>query len=151
MTKNVNSTQPTSYWATSFVHASNDHDYFVLSHILDNYPGVLYRTSLLDITNTSLYTSYQNLYNTTSAFSAATGIFATSTEDFVFGVISEDDSLGPITISSTVAGAIYDITFEQSAPALLNGGLGVFATDFSPSVHAWSMPAGTTTGTLTID
>jgi hypothetical protein len=44
----------------------------------------------------------------------------------------------------------YDITIEATASALLNGGTGAF-TWGSDTCSQWAMPAGRTTGTLTIN
>ncbi|KAF4835183.1 Kievitone hydratase [Colletotrichum tropicale] len=44
---------PGSFWSSSFIHASNNHSYLVLSHLL---PSIaIYRASVLDITDPAHY------------------------------------------------------------------------------------------------
>jgi len=153
MTMSLNSTTATSYWASSFIRAHNGIDYLALAHVLDNFPGpnpTVYRGSLLSITNTSQYTPFEVFSSVSSVFTKS-GIFNASFPDFGFGVTSQTDPLGPMRMWCTIPGAEYDITFEQSSPVLLNGALGMFTSNIGDSVHEWSMPAGKTTGTLTID
>jgi hypothetical protein len=51
---------------------------------------------------------------------------------------------------SSISGAEFDLSFELSSPALLNGGLGSFQGGRS-IVNEWSMPAGRTTGWLSLN
>ncbi|KAF4336788.1 hydroxyneurosporene synthase [Fusarium beomiforme] len=141
-----------SWWANSFIHGSNGHDYFILAQVMDQLPGsspTSYRGSILDITDTSQYTQFGFLSNVSTVFPEH-GIFNASFPNFGFGVTSETDPLAPMRFWSAVPGATFDITFELSAPVLLNGGLGDFTADNSDLVREWSMPAGKTTGSLSI-
>lgn len=43
-----------SFWSSSFVHASNGHDYMVVSHVLAGFGGgSIYRASVTDMTDPS--------------------------------------------------------------------------------------------------
>ncbi|TVY70059.1 Kievitone hydratase [Fusarium oxysporum f. sp. cubense] len=136
-----------SFWSSSFILGSNNHSYLVLSHVLAD-PS-LYRASILDITDPSLYTQFETLSKPTSFYSD-TGVFNASFPDYGFGSTSPSDGLSEMRTWSAVPGAEFDLTFESTSPVLLNGGLGVFKAGNS-TVYEWSMPAGKTRGWLNVN
>ncbi|KAJ0269028.1 hypothetical protein COL940_012817 [Colletotrichum noveboracense] len=109
---------PGSFWSSSFIHASNNHSYLVLSHLLSGI--AIYRASILDITDPTHYAQYQVITSPIPPFSPP-----------------ED-------------GVEFDLTFETSAPILLNGGLGFFESR-NTTVYEWSMPAGLTRGWIAVN
>ncbi|OHE94313.1 hypothetical protein CORC01_10360 [Colletotrichum orchidophilum] len=134
-----------SFWSSSFILGSNNHSYMILSHVLANLS--LYRASILDITDPSLYTQFETLSNSTTSVYSETGVFNASFPDYGFGSTSPSDGLSEIRTWSAVPGAEFDLTFETTSPVLLNGGLGVFKAG-NKTVYEWSMPAGKTRGWL---
>lgn len=139
-----------SFWSSSFVRASNGHDYMVVSHVLAGAvgPGSIYRASVTDITDPSYYYTFSKLSDSSDVYSA-TEVFNASFGDWGMGSTSSKDPISRMRTFSTVENVQFDITFETSSPVLLNGGLGVFQCG-SGLGHEWSMPAGKTTGSLTI-
>ncbi|KAF4920032.1 Kievitone hydratase [Colletotrichum viniferum] len=123
---------PGSFWSSSFIHASNNPSYLVLSHLL---PSIaIYRASVLDITDPARYAQYQVLTSPVSPFSPTIdGISELRT----WSARPED-------------GVEFDLTFSTSAPILLNGGLGFFESR-NKTVYEWSMPAGPTRGWIAVN
>uniref|UniRef100_L2FT70 Kievitone hydratase n=1 Tax=Colletotrichum fructicola (strain Nara gc5) TaxID=1213859 RepID=L2FT70_COLFN len=82
-----------SFWSSSFIHASNNHSYLVLSHLL---PSIaIYRASILDITDPTYYAQYQVLTSPISPFSPS-GVFNTSFPDYGFGSTSITDGISEL-------------------------------------------------------
>lgn len=149
---------------SSFVSGSDQHEYLVISHLVAGPLGI-YRSSILDISDPSFYSQYTSYYNG-SAYLAADHGFSFSFDDYHFGAATTD-LLGPINTWSTNSIAEYNLTFELSAPVILDGGSGVYfwrrckiilhfqgikstnaSTEQGPT-NQWSMPAGHTSGTIT--
>ncbi|KAK5993805.1 Kievitone hydratase [Cladobotryum mycophilum] len=145
------SSSPGSYWISAFIHASNNHDYLVISNLAANLPlgAALYRASILDITNLSRYSQYERVVILSDIYNSH-GVLNATFHDSGFGSINPTDPISTLRTYSKVPGTQFDLTFETSSPALLNGGLGTFQVDGKPAFQ-WSMPAGKTTGWILVD
>ncbi|KAF0331875.1 kievitone hydratase [Colletotrichum asianum] len=133
-----------SFWSSSFVHASNNHSYLVLSHLLSGI--AIYRASVLDIADPAHYAQYQVITSPVPPFSPS-GVFNASFPDYGFGSTSTADGISELRTWSARPedGVEFDLTFEISAPILLNGGLGFFESR-NNTIYEWGMPAGLTRG-----
>ncbi|KAK9384200.1 hypothetical protein V1515DRAFT_612421 [Lipomyces mesembrius] len=143
-----------SFWSSSFLHGCDNHDYLVVSHVLtgiDIVPGTnsMYRASVLDITDPSRYAMFEFFSNISSAF-PYNGDFNVTLHDYGFSTANPGGDVSKLRTWSQVPGAQFDLQFDLSARVLLDGGLGVFKTGDS-TVHEWSMPAGNTTGWLSLN
>lgn len=149
-TNGIDAGESNSFWISSFLRGSNGHQYFLLSHVLDGSPAS-YRASVLDITNPSLRAQFSTSDTAnTSLYSADTGVFNFTTSVFSFGATSDTDGLSKMRTWSNYNGVQFDLTFETSSPVLLNGGTGSFEATGGTG-YEWSMPAGKTTGSLTLN
>lgn len=132
----------------------------------------VYRGSILDISDPSFFQQFTYFWNASSLFSTnITALDFTSGDGYYFGLASAD-KLGPITTWNQEESFSYNLTFDITSALILNGGAGGFlwsessctsAVLFPPRgsqltdlilatptlVNEWSMPAGTTTGTIT--
>ncbi|PQE32228.1 Secreted hydrolase protein [Rutstroemia sp. NJR-2017a WRK4] len=108
-----------------------------------------YQASVLDITDPSQYERFTQLSNVTNLY-ADNGDFNASFSNYEFGSIAPKDGNPAMRTWSSVSGVEFDLSFELSAPVLLNGGLGSFQS-VSSAVNEWSMPAGKTTGWLSLN
>ncbi|KFY19940.1 hypothetical protein V491_04101 [Pseudogymnoascus sp. VKM F-3775] len=143
-----------SFWSSSFIHGSNNHDYLVVSHVLTNlavvpYANSVYRASVLDITDPSQYARFEFFSNISTAF-PSNGDFNVTLPDYGFSTAGPAGDISKLRTWSYVPGAEFDLQFDLSAPVLLNGGLGDFNIG-STTVHEWGMPAGNTAGWLAIN
>ncbi|KAH7127279.1 hypothetical protein EDB81DRAFT_889084 [Dactylonectria macrodidyma] len=111
-----------SFWTSSFVRGSNNHDYLIVSHVMSGVPFWSAGTSM-----------YRD------------GVLNATFDDYGFVSVGDD----ALRTWSTVAGAEFDLSIELSSPALLNGGIGAFEID--STLYQWSLPAGKTTGCILVD
>ncbi|KAH8656332.1 hypothetical protein BGZ61DRAFT_541011 [Ilyonectria robusta] len=155
-----------SFWASAFLHGSDNHDYLVLSHVMAPLPfwpkeKTVYRASILDITDPSRYKMFEFFAHDPKAF-ASSGSLDAQYADYGFRATNPKDPLSDIRTWSSVPGAEFDLTFSLSSPAILNGGLGHFQGFTGPlpnappgpvpAVNQWSMPAGkVVSGHIVID
>lgn len=161
-----------SYWSSSYISGTDGHEYLVLSHVLATPDVGVYRGSILDITDPSFFQQFSSFWDASSMFAANRTAFEFALGDgFYFGLASAD-RLGPITTWNDGESFSYNFTFGMTSALIMNGGAGSFlwsesrctSTVFSPSsngqfadllsatptlVNEWSMPAGTTNGTIT--
>jgi hypothetical protein len=138
-----------SFWFSSYIHASDGHDYLIVSHALHlpTSPGYV-RASLLDITEPALYLQAVRVTNA-SEVSSATNVFNISYADWSFGSPTVGDNISTLRGWSNLPSVRFDITFETSAPPLLNGGVGSFEWG-NGTIFEWSMPAGRTSGEIVV-
>lgn len=124
----------------------------LLSHILIQTDLGFYRASVIDITDPSYYQQFTHLVNQSSTIYSADSdeSYNFTLSDYGFGSTSATDPLSQFRTWSTVPEVEFDLTFNTSAPMLLNGGLGSFPFAGS-TTYEWSMPAGQTTGSLTVN
>ena len=122
----------------------------IVSHVLAGLPvsPSMYRGSILDITNPSRYGRFEIFSNVSEVYSD-TGNLNTSYPDYGFSSVGSDEAPAMRTWSA-VSGAEFDLTFELSSPALLNGGLGSFKAG-NTTAHEWGVPAGKTKGWFRVD
>lgn len=157
-----------SYWSSSYLFGTDGHEYLVLSHVLAVPEMGVYRGSVLDITEPSYFQQFTSFWDASSAFSAnKTALNFALGDGFYFG-LSSTDKLGPITTWNDADSFSYNLTYNLTSPIILNGGAGSFLwselrfstasisrvqTDIllatPTTVNEWSMPAGTTSGTIT--
>ncbi|KAL2846382.1 hypothetical protein BJY01DRAFT_263342 [Aspergillus pseudoustus] len=138
-----------SFWISSFLLGSDGHKYFVISHALDGSPAS-YRASILDVTNPSIRVQFSTADTANTSLYSDTGVFSFITSNFTFGATNHADGLSKMRTWSNYNSVQFDLTFETSSPVLLNGGTGSFEVTGGVG-YEWSMPAGKTTGSLTID
>lgn len=118
---------------------------------LSNSPSTssTYRGSVLDITDPSQYNQFE-FFSSISDLFAPNGDFNASFPNYGFSSVAPQDGSPTMRTWSSVSGAEFDLTFQLSSPALLNGGLGFFPVENS-TINEWSVPAGKTTGWLAVD
>jgi hypothetical protein len=104
---------------------------------------------VLDITNPSIRAQFWASNTANTSLYSDTGIFNFTTSNFTFGATSETDGLSKMRTWSNYNGVQFDLTFETSSPVLLNAGTGSFEVTGGLG-YEWSMPAGKTTGSLTL-
>ncbi|KAK3387371.1 hypothetical protein B0H63DRAFT_500682 [Podospora didyma] len=143
-----------SFWSSSFLHGSDDHDYLVISNVIAaNSFGLgnstLYRASILDITDPSQYSQFSVISDKPDVFSDD-GNFNATFAEYGFASTPPINGVPGMRTWSNASGAKFDVSFELSSPVLLNGGLGYFPGSDS-TVYEWSLPAGKTTGWLQVN
>ncbi|KAJ5390463.1 uncharacterized protein N7496_001531 [Penicillium cataractarum] len=137
-----------SYWASSYIYGSDNHQYLAVSHFLSLESGVsVRRSSILDVTNSCFYNQSTTIAGLPSSVSGNTTGVKIKFDDYGF-ISTTDDPLGSINIYSTDPASIFNITFSLTSPVILNGGQGSFLWE-TVIANEWSMPKGTTTGSLT--
>ncbi|KAL2870928.1 uncharacterized protein BJX67DRAFT_377551 [Aspergillus lucknowensis] len=146
--QNAISNTGNSWWSSSYIHASNGRNYFLVSHVGN--PGVgFYRYSILDIDDPSYYRQY-SLGGTESDPISDHVIGANITlPTYGFQALDAGDTLQSMRTWST-SGFIFDLTFNLSSAIIVNGGSGTFT--WGPYLtYEWSMPAGITTGSFVVN
>ncbi|RAH49708.1 uncharacterized protein BO95DRAFT_438921 [Aspergillus brunneoviolaceus CBS 621.78] len=140
-----------SWWSSSYVHASNNHDYLIVSQCLLMNAG-LYRGSILDITDPSFYRQFERFATgpLTDPGLSSGGILNITFEQYGFHTTNYDDPLQELRTWSAVEGVEFDIRIHLSTPVILNGGTGLFQWG-SELTHEWSMPAGLTLGSFVVN
>ncbi|PWY82134.1 hypothetical protein BO70DRAFT_352750 [Aspergillus heteromorphus CBS 117.55] len=163
-----------SYWTSSHITATNGHQYLLLSHIVitlspspSSSPNpAFYCASILDLTNTSTpnYHSYvshttitstqlTNLNLTTTAPDPGSDYDSNSDSDSgsSYGFVSlTPDKLTTMQTWTSHPNVTFNVTFEATTPALINGGTGSFTYGDGPT-HEWALPGCRTTGSLVLD
>ncbi|KAL7922552.1 hypothetical protein ACQKWADRAFT_320794 [Trichoderma austrokoningii] len=144
-----------SFWSSSFIHGENGRDYLVIANAapgLDAGGGVfvdLYRASILDLEDTSQYSQYAVLTTEAQTY-GPTGIINFTVPGFTFQSTSATNPLSSIHTASDISDVDFDLTYELSSPPILNAGDGTFQIEGGTGFQ-WSMPAGKTTGWLSIN
>ncbi|KAB8231222.1 hypothetical protein BDV23DRAFT_169963 [Aspergillus alliaceus] len=138
-----------SWWSSSYLHASDDHDYLIVSHASTQSPTtstVIFRASILDINDTTYYRQVSWKSNSFSGSGhVQEGPLNGHSKYFGFAIDDPANLLGPMRTWCISDQVEFNITFELSAPIILNGGIGTFP--FGNEVtFEWSMPAGITNG-----
>ncbi|KAE8168509.1 hypothetical protein BDV40DRAFT_283953 [Aspergillus tamarii] len=148
----VNLIATNSWWSSSFVHASDGHDYLIVSHVILpslNLSTALLRASILDINDTAYYRQVSWLHNESSrATHVPNGPPGIATKYFGFVSVDPANPLDEMRIWCITPGIELDLTFHLSAPVILNGGIGTFPLGDETTLE-WSMPAGITNGHFT--
>ncbi|KAL5319923.1 hypothetical protein ACEPPN_012982 [Leptodophora sp. 'Broadleaf-Isolate-01'] len=143
-----------SFWSTSFLHGSDDHDYMVLSHAVRGLPftPAMFRGSIYDIT-AQTYQQFTYLSNNTDFYADnGNGAINVTLDNFGYGATQSTNAETQLRTFSTAPEVQYDLTFQLGTPALLNGGLGFFACPNSNlTCQERSSPSDTTTGSLVVN
>lgn len=143
----------TSFWANSFIHGSNGHDYYIAAHTLTfaaSVPGAVpaYRACILDVTDPSYY---QSSLRSASANDSLwdNGEFHAIFDDFGMETTSSDPLQG-MHMYSSAENVEFDLTFNFTSRVFLNGALGSYL--FGAEIgYEWSIPKGVTQGWLKVD
>ena len=150
----VNPTAANSWWSSSFVHASDGNDYLIISHVLlqgQDVSTALLRASILDINDTAYYHQVSWIHNGSSrAAQVQNGLPGLATK--YFGFVSSDpvNPLDQMRIWCLTERVEFNLTFQLSAPVILNGGTGTFPFG-NEITFEWSMPGGVTDGHFTVN
>jgi len=140
-----------SFWTSSYLRCSNGHDYFVITHLaVFSGSPITTRGAVLDITEGTGYTSRTNTSSTYTVYDATTGVFNATVGDFQFGCLNASDPTSLIRTAASVPGVQYDITFEGTSPALLNGAVGDLYLGGGHS-YEWAIPAAPSSGFLVVN
>ncbi|PWY82125.1 hypothetical protein BO70DRAFT_405343 [Aspergillus heteromorphus CBS 117.55] len=145
----LNETQRTSYngswWTSSYLTTEDSQQYFVFSQFMTgNNNQSIYRSSVLDLADLSY--SYSIVAGNGTTASKRLLIQA---EDNGFEALS-DDNIARMRTWSNNDNTTFDITWNATSVALVDGGTGSFALSSSTS-YQWGLPGCRTAGTLTID
>lgn len=120
-----NLTRAGSWWLSSFLHGSNDHDYLLVSHVLASAVGItIRRASLADLTNLSV--PFQTFSTAAISNGSLPSAFAFAFDDYFFGSADPAEPLGAITTWSTNEALGFNLTVELNGQPLMNGGMGTF-------------------------
>ncbi|PVH77925.1 hypothetical protein DL98DRAFT_656476 [Cadophora sp. DSE1049] len=141
-----------SWWTSTYLTGSDSHDYMVVSHVTDLIEITMYRASVLDITD-NIHFQWTNMSLDPNLFeSSQNGEFnITIGDNFNFGSTLPGNATQQLRTMLNVpeSGVQYDLTFDITAPKILNTGIGGFFAFGSARTAQWSMPSGRTTGSLT--
>ncbi|KAE8353779.1 hypothetical protein BDV28DRAFT_156723 [Aspergillus coremiiformis] len=147
----VNRKASNSWWSSSFVHASDDHDYLILAHAAlpnPNTSSVLFRGSILDINDTTYYRQVSWIFNQSSgAAPVQEGPLKIDSKNYGFVSVDPARPLGAMRTWCVSESVEFNVTFALSTPVILNGGVGTFPFGNEETLE-WSMPAGSTNGHL---
>jgi hypothetical protein len=81
-----------SLWSSSFIHASNGHDYMILSHV--GMPGAYFRGSIVDTTDPAYYRQFELLVEEfTAASQQKNGLFNITFDQFEFRLVDQSNPL----------------------------------------------------------
>jgi hypothetical protein len=140
-----------SFWSSSFIHASNDHDYMLISHTMPNVtsgPSTgYYRGSLIDITDPSFYV--QSVFNANSSIGASPN-FNLTYDHYGYEALSSDQT-SVLHTWSTMPELTFDLTIEGTSTAIIDGAVGTFYFGTDTPVFEWGMPACQTSGTFEVN
>jgi hypothetical protein len=144
-----------SFWANSFVHGSNGHNYHIATHVMD-YGSVIegslpiYRSAILDVTDPSYYHNFIRGAPNGTSFWDERGEFHATFENFGLETLSTEDPLAGLHAYCAMEGIEYDLSIDFSSPVLLNAALGSYWIN-NDLGHEWSLPRGRTSGWLKIN
>jgi predicted secreted hydrolase len=109
---------------------------------------MFYRASILDINETTNYWRIARVIDPSSgAVQPHEGTLNLTLDKYGFISVDKTKPLGAMRTWSTSNMVWFNLTFELSAPILLNGGIGTFQWGSEIS-YEWSMPAGLTYGSF---
>ncbi|GLA02833.1 hypothetical protein AnigIFM60653_002403 [Aspergillus niger] len=139
-----------SWWSSSFITGSDNHQYLLLAHAMTTTSFSVYRGSIYDITEAAFK---QFSVETSQNFTAnsSDGKFNIQTSDFFFGSALADNSITRLRTAANHTDVQFDLTYALDAPVILNTGIGGLFQFGNDQTAEWSMPAGKTTGWLTFD
>ncbi|KAE8130891.1 hypothetical protein BDV38DRAFT_265938 [Aspergillus pseudotamarii] len=136
-----------SWWISSYLTGSDNHQYMVLSHVLASDKLKFYRGGIYDITEPA-YTQFSKMTTQNLTANSQDGKFDIRTGDFFFGSALANSTITKLRTVSNRTDLHFDLTFELTAPILFNTGLGGLFQFGPDQTGEWSMPAGKTSGWL---
>ena len=144
-----------SFWANSFIHGSNGHNYYVASHVMSyasDIPGAkpVRKAGILDITDPSYYLNFVRTASSDISFWGKDGEFRAVFEGFGMESTSATDPLHGIRTYCSSDGIEYDLTFNFTSPVLLNAALGSYLVGGELGFE-WSLPRGATQGWVKVN
>ncbi|KAH6986570.1 hypothetical protein BKA56DRAFT_312224 [Ilyonectria sp. MPI-CAGE-AT-0026] len=144
----------TSYWTTTFLTASDKHQYLIVSHALLSYfgvedPDITARYSILDITDPSRFWVYLGYVPTPESFAGPDNRLSIDYPSFGFKALT-DDSVSKIQAWGERPDFGFNLTFEATTQVLVNNGGGTWNWGTGNTTE-WALPSCRTTGTLTLD
>lgn len=129
-----------SFWSSSYISGTDGHEYLVLSHVLATPDLNVYRGSILDITDPSVFQQFTSFWNASSLLSAnRTALDFALGDGFYFG-LSSTDKLGSMTTWNDAEDFSYNLTYEMTSSLILNGGAGSFLWSESSCTSAMLPP-----------
>lgn len=129
-----------SFWSSSYISGTDGHEYLVLSHVLATPDLNVYRGSVLDITDPSVFQQFTSFWNASSLLAAnRTALDFALGDSFYFG-LSSTDKLGPMTTWNDAEDFSYNLTYEMTSTLILNGGAGSFLWSESSCTSAMLPP-----------
>jgi kievitone hydratase len=134
-----------SFWANSFVRGSNGHNYYIACHVQDyasDIEGALqsYRAAILDVTDPSFYLNFVKIgLKGSPSFWDDDGNFHASFDGLGMEATSSEDPLQGLRMWTSLEGIEYDLTWNFSSPAVLNGALGSYLVGGELGFE-WSLP-----------
>ncbi|PIA92248.1 Kievitone hydratase [Cercospora beticola] len=142
--------QGNSFWSSSFVTATNDRQYLILSHYLTvaNFSG-LWSGSILDIGNPSEYVTHSQAVTDTPFITSPNGRFDVEYSNFTYQALS-DDSISVLQTTSITEAYTYNITHTTSSETLLNWGGNPWQWGNDPTTQ-WSSPRNRVEGTFSLN
>ncbi|KAB8212025.1 hypothetical protein BDV34DRAFT_219238 [Aspergillus parasiticus] len=136
-----------SWWISSYLTGSDNHQYMVLSHVLATDAYGLYRGAIYDITEPA-YQQFSEMTTQNLTANSQDGKFNIRTDDFFFCSALANSSITKLRTVSNRTDLQFDLTYELTAPVLFNAGLGGLFQFGPDQTGEWSMPAGKTSGSL---
>lgn len=146
----MQSQESNSYWAASFVTATNNHQYAVMSQAMVSLSGqTVYQSAILDLEDTNNYWRTQGLLPLRGNATTKNDVLDIDLEAFRFKGVSQD-SVSKMNMWGVAETHELNVTFDSSSPVILNGGVGRFRWG-SGITTQWSLPSCETSGTFTIN
>ncbi|UQC84518.1 uncharacterized protein CLUP02_10015 [Colletotrichum lupini] len=116
------SEQSNSYWAASFVTASNDRQYAIMSQQMPTGAGQsIFQSSILDLEDTSNYWLTAGLAPLQGNLTIKNGLLDIEVEGSAFKSASSD-SFSSLNTWGKYDTYAFNLTFDASSPVMLNGG-----------------------------
>lgn len=137
-----------SYWTSSYITGTNREQYLAISHVLigaDN--ATYYRASLLDLNNVTNYHSFI-VHSNQTALQAGSRLSVSLDGNGFEGLT--DDNVSQMRTYSKHKDVTFDITYNATSKALIDGGTGLFAFGNGKS-YEWGFPNCYTEGTVTVN
>jgi hypothetical protein len=137
---------------SSLITTTRGKQYLAISHIMTALKNVC-RSSVLDLASHKYWVDFSYCNSVDDGSSETSSPFAIDFEGYGFGSTTDDNiSKMYAYANSNNASHSFNISWESTAKVLLNGGSGVIG--FGPgraNATEWSIPAGKTKGSLTLD
>ncbi|KAJ5727478.1 hypothetical protein N7493_005298 [Penicillium malachiteum] len=135
-----------SYWTSSYITGTNREQYFVVSHILISAENTtLYSASILDLNHPENYHSCIASSNESVMHDGS--ILKATFDGNGFESLTEDN-VSQMRTFSNCDGVKFNMTYNATSMALVDGGTGLFTFGNGES-YEWGFPSCYTEGTVT--